>query len=529
MQKGFILCVDDQPEVVGSLMTQLENAVGHLCEIEVAESALEALEVLKELKEQGGQIEIVITDEIMPGIQGSKLLEIVHQLDPTIMTVMLTGQAGFDDVVYAVNHAALNKCLKKPWEYQELKETVLDLLEKAELNRKYERLTQEVVAEKNKAEAIVQSITDGIIVVNDEDKISLVNQACLDLLSRTEKELLGKRLLDVLDSGELAFLFVEASQRADEVISEEFVLKRAGKTAFLPTSGGEKPLQREEEVTVVAIARTLRDKYQHQIGVVTVLRDVTREKEINRVKANFLATISHELRTPLTSILSTYELLLQDSLGELTQEQREFITLSRQQGEYLSELIDNLIVLNKLEANQIDEITVVPLDITKIAVDASNSGKMSALAKGLRFHLDIEPQLPQIVADETQITHLIKNLLSNAVKFTETGEIRLKIARSSLASEIGNTPAGQPGIHLTITDTGIGISSQYFEKIFEKFFQIDDSTTREFGGPGVGLAICRAIVQAHHGRIWVESGLRHGSTFHVLLPLNPGEAIKWHE
>jgi signal transduction histidine kinase len=111
----------------------------------------------------------------------------------------------------------------------------------------------------------------------------------------------------------------------------------------------------------------------------------------------------------------------------LTQEQREFITLSRQQGEYLSELIDNLIVLNKLEANQIDEITVVPLDITKIAVDASNSGKMSALAKGLRFHLDIEPQLPQIVADETQITHLIKNLLSNAVKFTETGEIRLKI------------------------------------------------------------------------------------------------------
>ncbi len=228
-------------------------------------------------------------------------------------------------------------------------------------------------------------------MVNDEDKISLVNQACLDLLSRTEKELLGKRLLDVLDSGELAFLFVEASQRADEVISEEFVLKRAGKTAFLPTSGGEKPLQREEEVTVVAIARTLRDKYQHQIGVVTVLRDVTREKEINRVKANFLATISHELRTPLTSILSTYELLLQDSLGELTQEQREFITLSRQQGEYLSELIDNLIVLNKLEANQIDEITVVPLDITKIAVDASNSGKMSALAKGLRFHLDIEP------------------------------------------------------------------------------------------------------------------------------------------
>ena len=280
MHKGVIICVDDQPEVVGSLMTQLENAVGHLCEIEAAESAREALDILKELKEQGEQIDIVITDEIMPGMQGSKLLEIVHQLDPHIMTVMLTGQAGFDDVVYAVNHAALNKCLKKPWEYQELKDTVLDLLEKAELNRKYERLTQAVVAEKNKAEAIVHSITDGIIVVNDEDKISLVNQACLDLLRRSEQALLGKRLLDVLDSHELALLFVEASQRADEVISEEFVLKRAGKTSPLPLANEENSPQREDEATVVAIAKTLRDKYQRQIGVVTVLRDVTREKEI---------------------------------------------------------------------------------------------------------------------------------------------------------------------------------------------------------------------------------------------------------
>ncbi|GAK60426.1 hypothetical protein U27_00323 [Candidatus Vecturithrix granuli] len=497
MQKGFIICVDDQPEVVGSLMTQLENAVGHLCEIEVAESALEALEVLKELKEQGEQIEIVITDEIMPGMQGSKLLEIVHQLDPNIMTAMLTGQAGFDDVVYAVNHAALNKCLKKPWEYQELKETVLDLLEKAELNRKYERLTQEVVTEKNKAEAIVQSITDGIIVVNDEDKISLVNQACLNLLGLSEKDLLGKRLLHVLDSRELALLFVEASQRTDEVISEEFVLKRGGENM--------------DEVTVIAIAKTLRDKYQHQIGVVTVLRDVTQEKEISRMKANFLATISHELRTPLTSILSTYELLLQDSLGELTQEQREFINLSRQQGEYLSELIDNLIVLNRLEANQID-IAAAPMDLARIARDASSTAKISALAKGVTFHLNIEPQLPQIIADETQITHLIKNLLSNAVKFTESGEIRLKIGSDTLVN--------QKGIHITVIDTGIGIAAMYFEKIFEKFFQIDDSTTREFGGPGVGLAICRAIVQAHHGRIWVESEVAKGSTFHVLLPLN---------
>ncbi|PIE36469.1 two-component system response regulator, partial [candidate division KSB3 bacterium] len=102
MPKGFIICVDDQPEIVGSLMTQLEHAVGHACEIEVAESAAEALEVLEELEAQGEQVDIVITDEIMPGMQGSQFLEIVHKKNPNIMTVILTGQAGFDDVVYAV-------------------------------------------------------------------------------------------------------------------------------------------------------------------------------------------------------------------------------------------------------------------------------------------------------------------------------------------------------------------------------------------------------------------------------------------
>ena len=516
MQKGFIICVDDQPEVVGSLMTQLENAVGHICEIEVAESALEALDVLKDLKEQGEQIEIVITDEIMPGLQGSKMLEIVHQLDPNIMTVMLTGQAGFDDLVYAVNHAALNKCIKKPWEYQELKQTVFDLLEKAALNRKNERLAQEVITEKNKAEAIVQSITDGIIVVNDQDKISLVNKACLDILGRTEKELLGKRILNILDSRELALLFVEASQRTDEVISEEFVLQRPAR----PLSVSKGLSKGEDEVTVIAIAKTLRDKYHHPIGVVTVLRDVTREKEISRMKANFLSTMSHELRTPLTSILSTYELLLQDSLGELTQEQREFITLSKQQGEFLSAQIDNLIVLNSLEGNQ-QELVTAPVDIGRIAADAIVAVKIAASAKGLSLQMHLDAPLPKIIADETQMTHLLENLLSNAVKFTETGEIRLRIASVPLAPEAGRMSAIQQGIHITVEDTGIGISAEYFEKIFEKFFQIDDSTTREFGGPGIGLAVCRAIVQAHHGRIWVESEVTKGSTFHVLLPLNP--------
>jgi PAS domain S-box-containing protein len=495
MEKGFIICIDDQPEIVDVLLMQLENAVGHTCEIETAESADEALEVLFELEKVGGVIELVITDEIMPGLQGSKFLEIVHQHDPDIMTMLLTGQAGLDDVVYAVNHAGLAKCLKKPWEYEDLKRMVLELIEKARMNRWNKRLAQEVVAEKNKAEAIVHSITDGILVTDRENRISLVNEACVNILRRPEADLLGTRILDVLELKELILLLAEASQRSGDAVSNEIVLKNS------------------EEVNlnryIVAVARTLRDRNGNPLGVVTVLRDVTKEKEISAMKDNFLSTVSHELRTPLTSILSTLELLLQNRLGDLNKDQREFISTSKEQGEFLSEMIKNLIDLSALESHQM-ELMKKPIDIQTVAVDISSLTKELARAKGLKFFLEVEPNLPQIIANKERIEQMLKILLSNAVKFTKQGEIRLKVQRYP-----------EEGIQVSVSDTGIGITHDHLEKIFEKFFQVDNSSTREFGGPGIGLSICKAIVHAHKGCLWVESELNKGTTFHVMLPLNP--------
>lgn len=513
MKKGFIICVDDQPEIVDVLLMQLESAVGHACEIEIAESADEALKVLLELEERGEIVDLVITDEIMPGLQGSKFLEIVHKRDPDIMTMLLTGQAGLNDVVYAVNNAGLAKCLKKPWEYEELKQTVLNLVERTRLNRRNKRLTQEVAAEKNKAEAIVHSITDGILVTDGDDRISLVNEACVNMLDRTEEELLGTRLLDVLESKELILLLAEASQRSGEVVSDEILLKKSGDAQSVRY--------------IVAVARTLRDKNGHPLGVVTVLRDITREKEISTMKANFLSMVSHELRTPLTPVLATIELLLQGTLGVLNEEQQEFIETSKEQGRILSELIDNLIDLSGLESNQM-ELAVEPLDIETVAFEASSSAKESARAKGLKFSADIEPNLPKIIGDRKKIERMLKILLSNAIKFTKQGEVTLKIHRSSEWKGLAVTKQEevklkaqhpQEGVQFSVIDTGIGIAQDNFEKVFEKFFRVDNSSTREFGGSGIGLSICKAIVHAHKGSIWIESELNKGTVFHVMLPL----------
>jgi len=245
---------------------------------------------------------------------------------------------------------------------------------------------------------------------------------------------------------------------------------------------------------------------------VTVLRDVTREKEISALKANFLATVSHELRTPLTSIISTFELLMQNSLGELTVDQREFIETSKEQGKILSDLIDNLIDLSSLEANQI-ELTFAPIEMGNLALEIAEFAKKSADAKGLQFALHLHPDLPPIIGDRVKLERMLKALISNAVKFTKDGGVKVAIRLKMH----GNPP--QEWVLISIRDTGIGIAQEDFGRIFDKFYQVDNSTTREFRGSGIGLSVCKAIVEAHHGHIWVESEVRQGATFHVLLPL----------
>lgn len=503
-KQGYILCVDDQPEVVDVLLMQLEAAVGDECQIEVAESASEALRVLRDIEADDDIVELVITDEIMPGLKGSRFLELIHEHDPDIMTMLLTGQAGLDDVIYAVNNGHLAKCLKKPWDTDELISTVRELLARTRLNRRNKQLDQQVAEEKNKAEAIVHSMTDGILVVDSAERVSLMNTACVDILGVPEQTLLGKRLLDVLHIKELILLHMAASRQVDHMVSDEIEL----------------PNPRDEHATlhIAAVAKTLRDKSGAPLGVVTVLRDITREQEVNAMKANFLATMSHELRTPLTSIISTFELLSQEALGPITQEQREFIATSQEQGKVLSEVIENLIDLSTLESGKLD-LSLETVETPRVLREALNAFQDALQAKNLDWSLDIADDVPAIEADQPKLLRLFKLVLSNAVKFTEAGTIALAIAPAPPEADInGNLP--EPGrVQVSIADTGIGMSSSQCSRAFEKFYQADNSITREFRGSGMGLAVCHAIVEAHHGTIWIESELHQGTTVYCHLPI----------
>jgi signal transduction histidine kinase len=279
---------------------------------------------------------------------------------------------------------------------------------------------------------------------------------------------------------------------------------------------------------------TVRENYRDLAEKNARLQDAyDRLKELDRLKSNFLATVSHELRTPLTSIIGYSEMLQQGIAGELNPEQAGFVDTIRGKGELLLSLISSLLDLNKLERGQL---TIEPelVDPRAVLAEVQETYLPEAEKKHLRFDVECDADLPEVHADPVRLRQILINLAGNAVKFTpEHGTVRLSAVRSQLTLQDDEQEddglgaalmmAPEPAIEFRVSDTGIGIAPDQLGKIFDAFYQVDGSSTREYGGAGLGLAIAKNLVEAHHGTIRVESTPQRGSTFFVTLPQLPVE------
>ena len=223
-------------------------------------------------------------------------------------------------------------------------------------------------------------------------------------------------------------------------------------------------------------------------------------------KSQFLANMSHELRTPLNAILG-YNELMQDGLyGELSPKTKEVLNRVDKNGKHLLGLINDVLDLSKIEAGQLmlASESFSMKDVVQTVVSATES---LAAAKSLPLKVVIPDSMPEARGDERRITQVLLNLVGNAIKFTDAGEV-------SVAATIANGK-----FSVSVTDTGPGIPPSEQGRIFEEFHQIDDSNTKKKGGTGLGLAIARRIIELHRGRLWVESEIGRGSTFHFELPV----------
>ncbi len=236
-------------------------------------------------------------------------------------------------------------------------------------------------------------------------------------------------------------------------------------------------------------------------------------KELDRLKSNFLATMSHELRTPLTSVIGYSEMMLEGLGGPLTAEQREYLGIIMEKGENLLQLITSILDISKIEAGRV-RLLLTDVDASQVMRDAVATVLPLARKKGIR--VGCEPgSIQRFQADRDKVRQCLVNLCSNAVKFTQPGGT-ITVSAEALEGE---------RIALHVADTGIGIAEEHVDRVFDVFFQVDGSSTREYGGAGLGLAIVKSFVEAHGGDVSVRSKPGQGSVFTLVLPIRAAPTV----
>jgi two-component system sensor histidine kinase BarA len=288
---------------------------------------------------------------------------------------------------------------------------------------------------------------------------------------------------------------------------------------------------------------TVRENYRELAEKNTRLQEAfDRLKELDRLKSNFLATVSHELRTPLTSIIGYSEMLEAGIAGELSPEQGGFVETIRTKGELLLQLISSLLDLNKLERGQL-KIKPEYIDPRAVLAEVKETCLPEAEKRHIKLELQWDPDMPVVQADPVRLRQILTNLLSNAIKFSkDSSKVLLRVRNAELHMSDGlededddDLDSGSLGaalmmaperaIEFSVQDSGIGIAAPELDKIFDAFYQVDGSSTREYGGAGLGLSIAKSLVTAHHGQIRVQSEVGAGTTFFVTLPETQPDAV----
>ncbi|MBN2450664.1 MAG: HAMP domain-containing protein [Lentisphaeria bacterium] len=368
-----------------------------------------------------------------------------------------------------------------------------------EFNRMAERLVayrqmniEEIIAEKNKGEAILSSIADGLIVFDTDMKVTGINPAARQLLHLgfTESSTLHCDGLPVLRP---------AAESIQQTITHGAQPDIPDERRIIDIANGE--TSRHYLFSVTAI----RGCDRSVSGAVVLLRDVTRLKEVERLKSEFVMAASHELRTPLTSLGMSVDLLMERVAPDLSDRNRQLLKAAHEEVHRMKALVSNLLDLSKIEAGRI-ELEMVRVPVATLFDHVQSVFKGQAEMKGVAVEPDLREALPPVRADANKITWVLTNLVSNALRYSrEGGRIALSAA------------AAGPFVHISVHDDGPGIPKEYQAGIFEKFVQV---TGQDSGGSGLGLAICREIVRAHGGTIWVESSPGEGSTFTFTLPIS---------
>ncbi|NOX62635.1 MAG: GAF domain-containing protein [Chloroflexi bacterium] len=347
------------------------------------------------------------------------------------------------------------------------------------------RLYQTVADKSRELEAILAGIGDGVVVVDIDLNLVLMNPAAASIFSLDAPPPGGLPLHMFVHNDDFLALLEAMRQSPHEAQARELTLTRS-------RSGREAVYQ--------ALATPLFAGESLQ-GIAAVLRDITGQKELERMKSNFLSVVSHELKTPLHSIKGFVDIILMGRTGPVTEIQRDFLETVKQQTDHLQRMIDDLLEFSRLESGRVT-LRLQPVDVPVVAEAVVD--KLSPLAETAEVALinRVPDEMSTILADPWRLEQVVTNLVDNAIKFTPAGG---SVTISAVERD--------DEVEISVSDTGIGIAPDEMERVFDRFYQVDGGANRLYKGTGLGLTICRHIVEHHHGRIWVESESGQGATF----------------
>lgn len=366
----------------------------------------------------------------------------------------------------------------------------------AEKLSEYEKSNVEkLIAEKKRAEAIVDNMRDAIIVLDENNDLILMNNVGSELLGLSGKEVIGKSASSIADSNNLFKNIFEEKDKLQDVFSGE-------NKNYL------RIINKDKEEFYLRDYTDVLDANGNRIGVIIVLKNVTGFKELDEIKSGFVATVSHELKTPLAAINMSLRLLNDSRIGELNAEQKKLTEEMKNEIRRLLKMVNELLNLSKIESGG-EAYNYQFISVDEL-IDASVTPMLMQFEQNkVEFNFKIEKNLPKLKIDVNKIAWVIINLLNNAVRYTKTeGKITLSVSRE------------KEFIKFSLKDNGIGIKPEHIGRIFQKFVQLNKSNMEnQYKGVGLGLAIAKEFIEAHKGTIKVISEYNKGSEFIFYLPV----------
>ena len=522
-----ILVIDDEPEVL-DLCTRILELKGY--EVKGVLNGHEAIEAAREEK-----FDLVLTDIKMPGLDGLETVQAIRQIDPGIVGVIMTGYGTMETAIKALR-MGMEDFIVKPFSPDQLSEVIASALEKELLQRENVRLRALIpFYELSKAFMTVtnlQGLLNEIVQVScqetgadraslmllSEDDETLTIEAAIGLPQEVVRDTaikLGEGIAGrvarqgeplVLDGSVPPDEELQKLMKQDEissaicmplVVRDELIgvlnLSKLGDDASLFTQSD------VELISVLAGQAAIAIKNAHLFE--EIQRAYRELKRLDELKSEFINIAAHELRTPL-AILLGYAALLEEKADDTAQKYLQIIVHNAMR---LKKLVTDMVNLRYLEAGQM-ELQLQELRLSDVVDLVVEDLGFLAEEKGQELIIEMAHDLPPIWADKGKLHLILSNLVSNAIKFTpEGGDIKVE----ALVEE--------DELKVAVKDTGIGIPDEEYERIFHRFYQIEDSLRRQHQGLGLGLSIVRGLIELHQGRIWLESQVGKGSTFYFTI------------